>query len=142
VLPGEVERFIEIAEYIKTEMESAKTAKLFPIRTLAEMIIYSRKRSIGDESPLPVNMQKMREESRIVTGIHDIYGSLYDEIGFSKVFKTCPVSSSVMRDIVMARLAKPCSKRSSAELAGKRFWHNHSLRKDLSHDGYFNGRKE
>jgi hypothetical protein len=36
----------------------------------------SRKRSIGDDSPLAVNSRVMREESRIVTGIHDIYGSL------------------------------------------------------------------
>ena len=66
-------------------------------------------------------MSKMREESRIVTGIHEIYGSLYDEIGVCKVFKGCPVSASVMKDIVMARLSKPCSKRSSSELLERDF---------------------
>ncbi len=121
VLASEVERFRELAEHIKAEMECEREPKLFPVQTLAEMVISSRKRSLGDESPLPVNMRKMREESRIVTGIHDIYGSLYDEIGISRVLKSCRVSGSVMKDIVMARLATPCSKRSSCELLERDF---------------------
>jgi len=129
VLPAEVERFVELAEHIKAEMEVEREPKLFPAQTLAEMVISSRNRSIGDDSPLPVNMRKMREESRIVTGIHEIYGSLYDEVGFSRVFKTCPVSGPVMRDIVMARLAKPCSKRSSGELLERDFGINIPLEK-------------
>jgi transposase len=63
----------------------------------------------------------MREESRIVTGFHEIYGSLYDEIGFSMIFQSCRVSKLVLKDMVMARLAKPCSKRSSAELLDRDF---------------------
>ena len=121
VLPSEVDRFVEVAEHIRAEMEVEREPKLFPVQTLAEMVISSRNRSIGDDSPLPVNMRKLREESRIVTGIHEIYGSLYDEIGFSSVFKSCPVSVSVMKDIVMARLARPCSKRSCAELLDRDF---------------------
>ena len=85
VLPSEVDRFVELAEHIRAEMEVEREPKLFPVQTLAEMVISSRNRSIGDESPLPVNMRKMREESRIVTGIHEIYGSLYDEIGRSAI---------------------------------------------------------
>ncbi len=129
VLPSEVERFVELAEHIKAEMECAQVPKLFPAQTLAEMVISSRKCSLGDDSPLPVNMRKMREESRIVTGIHDIYGRLYDEIGLSRVFKSCRVSGSVMKDIVMARLASPCSKRSSCELLERDFGIKISLEK-------------
>ena len=121
VPPNDVSRFMEIAEHIKAEMEIEREPKLFPAQTLAEMVISSRKRSLEEEDDLPVRMKKMREESRIVTGIHEIYGSLYDEIGFSRILKTCPVSASVMKDIVMARLARPCSKRSSAELLERDF---------------------
>jgi transposase len=121
VLADEVARFIEIAEHIKTELEANRAPKLFPIQTLTDMVIASRNRSIDDDSPLSVNLRTLREESRIVTGVHDIYGSLYDSIGFSRVFKSCPVSGSVMKDIVMARLAKPCSKRSSVELLERDF---------------------
>ncbi|GAB6010455.1 IS1634 family transposase [Dysgonomonas reticulitermitis] len=121
VPPEDLERFTELAEHILSEMEVNWKPNLFPAPTLAEMVISSRRRSLGDDSPLPVNMRKLREEARIVSGVHEIYGSLYDEIGFNKVFRSCPVSGSVMKDIVMARLAKPCSKRSSTELLERDF---------------------
>jgi len=121
VLPNEVERFIEVAKYIKAEMETEQATQLFPVSSLADTIVYSRNRSLSDDTPLPVNLRKLREESRVVTGIHDIYGCLYDEIGFSQVFNSCPVSKKVIKDIVMARLAKPCSKRSSSEMLEKDF---------------------
>jgi len=121
VFPEEVHRFQELADHIKAEMEAERHPKLFPSQTLADMVISSRNRSIDDDSPLPVNLRLLREESRIVTGIHEIYGSLYDATCFSRVFKSCPVSGSVMKDVVMARLAHPCSKRSSAELLERDF---------------------
>ena len=129
VVEDELEHYRKLAEYIKAELETKREAKLFSSNELAEMVIESRERSAGDETPLPVNLRKLREESRIVTGIHDIYGSLYDEVGFSQVFKSCPVSKKVMKDIVMARLAKPCSKRSSCELLEKDFGITISLEK-------------
>ena len=121
VFTEEVTRFTEIAEHIKTAMEAERTSNLFPFQTLSEMVISSRNRSFHDDSPLPVNLRTLREESRIVTDIHDIYGSLYDEIGFSRVMKTCPKSRPVVKDVVMARLAKPCSKRSTCELLERDF---------------------
>ncbi|MDR1258631.1 MAG: hypothetical protein LBK65_05075 [Tannerellaceae bacterium] len=68
VLPSEVERFRGLAEHIKAEMEIATEPNLFPAETLAEMVISSRKRSLSDDSPLPANMRKIREERRVVSG--------------------------------------------------------------------------
>jgi transposase len=121
VLLSEVARFIELAEHIRAEMEVEREQNLLPASTLAEMVIFSRKRSLYDHSSLAVNLRKLREESRIVTGFHEIYGSLYDEIGLSLIFKSCHVSRLVLKDMVMARLARPCSKRSSAELLDRDF---------------------
>ncbi|MDR0620092.1 MAG: IS1634 family transposase, partial [Bacteroidales bacterium] len=121
VFPDEVERFRELAEYIRSEMEVSRQASLFPASTLAQMVIASRKRSEMDDSPLAVNLRKIREESRIITGIHEIYGSLYDEVGFNRVLRRCRVSGVIMKDMVMARLAKPCSKRSSTQMLERDF---------------------
>ena len=57
-------------------MKHERLPKLFPSKTLAEMVIFSRQSSLEDEPPLHVNLSKLREESRIVRGIHDIYGGL------------------------------------------------------------------
>jgi len=51
VLPSEVERFKEVAEYIRAEMEEGREPKLFSSRTLAEMVLSSRNHSLGDDSP-------------------------------------------------------------------------------------------
>ena len=112
VFSEEVSRSREVAEHIKVEMEVERLPKLFSVQTLSDMVISSRNRSLTDDSPLAVNLRILREESRIVTGIHDIYGSLYDETGFGGVLKFCSVSRSVIKDV----LAKPCSKRSTCEL--------------------------
>ena len=50
-------------------------------------VLYFPTCSLTDQNPLPVNLRTLREESRSVTGIQDIYGSLYEEIGFHRVFK-------------------------------------------------------
>ena len=69
VYADDVSRFVEVAEHIKSELEVAQVRQLFSAQTLTEMVLSSRKRSMGDDSPLAVNLRAMREESRIVTGI-------------------------------------------------------------------------
>jgi len=119
VPPEEVEMFKKVAEVIKTEIENERGAQLKSAKTLSEIISSSRK--IKNNKSLQVDLCKMSEEHRIVTGIHDIYGSLYDKISFAEVFKSCPKSEKILKAIVMARIAKPCSKRSSCELLRKDF---------------------
>ncbi|MBU1784191.1 MAG: hypothetical protein KKG95_02470, partial [Candidatus Omnitrophica bacterium] len=34
-----------------------------------------------------VNLKNLKEEQRVVSGIHDIYGSLFDELGYKNVIK-------------------------------------------------------
>ena len=119
VPPEEIEMFKKVAEHIKIEMEMERESKSFPSRSIANTVINSRNHI--NDIPLHVNLSKMMEEYRIVTGIHEIYGCLYNMIKFSKVFKSCPTSEKILKNIVMARLAKPCSKRSSSELLERDF---------------------
>lgn len=125
----EEEEFRKLAAHIMVEMQTVREPNLFTAHTLVSTLAASRNRSVNDTSPLPVNLRALREEARIISGIHDVYGSLYDGIGFSKVFKECPVSRRVLKDIVMARLARPCSKRSSCELLERDFGISYPLEK-------------
>ena len=68
--------------FVRTKLQS---------NSKVELATGSRQRSIGDDSPLPVNMRKLREGFRIITGFNDVYGNLYDEIGFGKAIKHCPL---------------------------------------------------
>lgn len=80
------------------------------------MVIESRKLPVDDTTRLPVNLKNLREEHRIVSGIHEMYGSLYGTIGFGALMKGCPTSSGIMKDIVIGRLSRACSKKATVEL--------------------------
>ena len=77
--------------------------------------------------PTLVNLHNMREEKRVTTGFHDIYGNLFDQVGYNKILKSSKVSSKIFKDIVMARLAKPVSKGASCELLYENFGIDYNL---------------
>jgi hypothetical protein len=74
----------------------------------------ANKESIESENneELKVNLNKLIEESRSINGIHDIYGEVYSQIGFDHILKS-PSKNKMVKDLVMARIANPSSKRKS-----------------------------
>ncbi len=72
--------------------------------------------TIPNKEDYNVNLLDIIEEDRIIKGIHDIYGKLYDEIGFNKIIANPArnkASNRVLKEIVLARIANPDSKRAS-----------------------------
>jgi transposase len=60
----------------------------------------------------------IEEAKRVILGIHDIYGYIYDQIGFINPFSNASrreSSARILREIVLARIANPQSKRASVE---------------------------
>ncbi|MDR3327033.1 MAG: hypothetical protein LBT04_02700, partial [Prevotellaceae bacterium] len=102
----EVEHHTKLAEYIKESIEQERTPKLFDTKQLADLSIESRLRQKEEEMPLMVNLRSLREERRIVTGFHDIYGDLFDNVGYNKVLDGFPVSQKVFRDITAGTFGK------------------------------------
>ena len=71
-----------------------------------------------------VNLLDIEEEGRIITGIHEIYGKLYNELGFDRVIgnrarNACSIE--ILKEIVLARIANPDSKRGSVFNLEKNF---------------------
>ena len=63
-----------------------------------------------------VNLLDIEEEGRIITGIHEIYGKLYNELGFDRVIGNRARNArsiEILKEIVLARIANPDSKRGS-----------------------------
>ncbi len=111
---GELNRLKDLAEYIKANLEIETNPNLFAPETIAEMAIEARKTK--EEEPLNVNLKNLREESRVVVGIHEIYGEIYRELGFDSVIKNPKrnvAANKNLFNIVMARIANPASKRAS-----------------------------
>jgi len=78
-----------------------------------------------------VNLLDIEEENRVITGIHDIYGKLYDELGFDKVIGNRARNArsiEILKEIVLARVANPDSKRGSVFNLEKNFGVNLDLK--------------
>ncbi len=66
----------------------------------------------------------IEELQRYVLGIHDAYGCVYDQLGFTNPFYNPArrvYAAKILREIVLARIAAPTSKRASVLLLKKQF---------------------
>lgn len=71
-----------------------------------------------------VNLKNLREEQRIIDGIGDVLGKVYDDLGFSKSItgtRQNKAWNAVLRTVVLARLANPQSKRRTASILERDF---------------------
>lgn len=113
--PDEIEALRNLGEFIIAKMKEQATPTLFGPELMAQIATASREEK-NKPPALPVDLKQLREEHRVILGIHDIYGRVYDELGFSGVLGSrARRSRKVLRDIVLARIANPKSKRGSVE---------------------------
>jgi len=113
----ELERMKELAEFIRISLETESAPSLFKPDDLARMAIEQRRKAaLLPDAPLRVDLKKLCEENRIIVGIHEIYGKLFDELGFERAVGGSAIrvkSANIIKHLVMARIANPASKRRS-----------------------------
>ena len=121
-----LKRLKDLAASIKEELESQGRLPLYPIENASSDSKASQSSSSSpkhesdseNEANYTVNLLNIVEESRQIKGIHDIYGSLYDELGFDRVIANPARNAkarTILKEIVLARIANPSSKRGSVE---------------------------
>jgi len=128
----------KIVKHMGTAMEGEE---LEALKALAEVTKRALEREgklpLFDEAPsgkevkasetskaLEVDLRHIVEERRLVKGIHDIYGKLYEELGFEKVIANPARNRRIqeaLKQIVLARIAHPQSKRASARELGSSY---------------------
>lgn len=117
----ELQRLLELAEFIKASIQDSVQPTLFSPEDMAEVAIKARKQK-KEEKALPVDLKDLREEKRIITGIHEVYGEVYKEVGFNRVISARkPSVRNTLYHIVMARIANPLSKMATVENLEKHF---------------------
>ena len=125
---AELEYLKKVAEFLKETIEEELNPKLFTKEQLPERVAkISRLDQVEAELPVLVNLHHLREEKRIITGFHEVYGKLFDRVGYGHILKSSKVSSKIFKDIVLARLAKPVSKRASCEMLAENFGISYNL---------------
>ena len=66
-----------------------------------------------------VAIESMREERRVVDGFHEIFGTLFSQLGFNSILKG--KHKEVLRDVVLARIAHPASKAATQQILAADF---------------------
>lgn len=114
----ELVKLKELAEFICSQIEEERQPKLFSPENAAQLAIQSKQNN-EDDKKYNVNIKNLKEEQRLIYGIHEIYGKIYEEIGFDQILKD-PIrdkkSNEILKNIVLARIANPLSKRGSVNM--------------------------
>ena len=121
---AELARLKELGEYLKARIAHERQPGLFPPEQVAEQVIEAGRREAEapDPAPLRVDLKALREERRIVTGIHEAYGVVYRELGLDRLLSARHrASAPALYHIVMARIANPHSKRETVRRLGRDF---------------------
>ena len=73
-----------------------------------------------------VSLSELVEEKRVVEGFHDVAGHVYDLLDYSALLKN-EKDKTLLKDIVLMRLAEPSSKLRAQQLLDERFSKTHDL---------------
>ncbi|MCK5450128.1 MAG: hypothetical protein KAI70_00015, partial [Candidatus Omnitrophica bacterium] len=125
-----------LAESIKIKLDADNQLLLFNPEEIARKNAEAeaRKKEITDED-YKVNLRNLKEEQRVVSGIHEVYGKLFDELNCTSIIKN-PTRQrsavSIFKDIVLARIANPKSKRATVDFLEENFGVSLNLNKVYS----------
>ncbi len=111
----EVEELKRLAQKIIVEMKNQRTPVL---PGFAPEDIYSAKGRSGVIND-KVDISGLREEQRIIEGIGDVFGKLYDDLGLTDSLGNTKKDASwneVLKACVLARIANPASKYRTASM--------------------------
>jgi len=75
--------------------------------------------------PSQVSLEDIKEESRIIEGVHDVAGKMFDEL--YEGLLDSKRDQMRLRDVVLSRLIFPCSKRGTQKKLAKHFGKVHDL---------------
>lgn len=111
-----------LAESIKIKIEAGSQQLLFSPEELAGF--KSNSADNDSDAEYKINLKELIEEDRTVSGIHDIYGTLFNQLGYSAVFKNPAgqkAAVEIYKHIVMARIANPQGKMASVDMLEENF---------------------
>ena len=120
----ELRQLQEVAEVAKASLANQAQPYLFHPEEIAELAVAARQRPPDPDEPLRVDLKQLEEDQRILVGVHEVCGALYEELGLGSVLRNpARKKASVrnLRHIVLARLANPQSKRFSVDDLARRF---------------------
>lgn len=119
-----------LANKFKIELESNGQLPLYTPQELEKLELQKQSKKETIKEPIinrddyDVNLLDLIEEDRVTKGIHDVYGKLYDELNFRTIipnYSRNSASCKALKEIVLARIANPDSKKASVDKLASSF---------------------
>jgi len=117
----ELKKLELLAESIRMKLEAGAQQFLFKPE---EIVKLGETKKQYKDSDYIVNIKNLVEEQRLISGIHDVYGKLFRDLGYHKVIARPGRNKMAVRiftDIVLARIANPASKMASVDMLEEDF---------------------
>lgn len=115
-----IAKLVELGQFIKYEIEGQSQRQLFH----STEVVTIKQDQAKEEDYKIDDVRNLREESRYITGIHDIYGKIYDSLGFNRIMSN-PARKvhaiEVVKQMVLARISEPDSKRETINILAQNF---------------------
>jgi transposase len=115
----------QLAEVYKAQLqEQSAQLQLFEKSTFDTIEKLTESSSKQQPERLDVNLKNIVEEKRITTGIHQVFGKIFDKVGFNNVLKRPSNKKSsvrLLKNVVIGRIAEPSSKRSTARMLSEEY---------------------
>jgi len=136
----ELQELKSLAASLKAELESKNQLPLYSPQEIEDMTSRAcnkkAKESVNTEDAInredyEVNLLDVLEEDRVIKGVHDIYGKLYDEINLKSIIPNPNrhvAIAKALKEIVLARVANPDSKSGSVDMLSSKFGVNLNLK--------------
>jgi len=117
----ELKKLRFLAESIKLKLEAGGQEFLFKPEEIVKLADSGKK---YEDKDYIVNVKNLKEEQRLTSGIHEVYGKLFTDLGYGKVLKRSSrnkATADIFKNIVLARVANPVSKRSTVDMLEEDF---------------------
>ena len=116
----ELEKLKDLAAEIIVKLEAERNKQLEFWNTAPSNTKRGRgrpkKKSLEEVLPASqASLSELREKQRINEGFTEIYGALFDELGFDGLLRRTG-AARLLKDIVLARIAHPSSKRRACRM--------------------------
>ncbi|HEY4832796.1 MAG TPA: IS1634 family transposase [Waddliaceae bacterium] len=85
------------------------------------------KKRIEDVLPVDqVTLDMIIEESRIIDGVHEVAGHIYDQVNYNQVLRNNKYSH-ILKDLVLCRISNPSSKLATSKALNRYYMKEHDL---------------
>jgi len=116
-----------LAESIKEKLEQEERPSLFSpeqMDHLDQKTLDEVNKNVITDADYEVDLRDLEEEARVVKGIHDVYGTLFENFNCGSIIKNPKRHQSaieIFKQVVLARIANPKSKRATVDFLEENF---------------------